>query len=125
MCGNMGGRGSSSGKATGNEKQVNSMMEDEVLKIYTELFSTNSKYGTFITQKQAGVVFRAYKSGDLKISSDDVKTVYNAVSTLGVSPQYSNSPLEERNRLVKVGLEAVFKKKYDVAAYAIKKASKE
>lgn len=112
----MGGRGSTSGKAK---------MEDEVLKIYTELFPTNSKYGTFITQKQAGVVFRAYKSGDLKISSDDVKTVYNAVSTLGISPQYSNSPLEERNRLVKVGLEAVFKKKYDVAAYAIKKASKE
>ena len=69
-----------------------------------------------LTRKQAGVIFSAYKKGNINVSEECIKFLYNTVVDFRC---LSNSRYQDVMDRMKSGLEAIFAGNYEEASQSI------
>ena len=71
---------------------------------------TMTKIYNKISKKQAGVIYRAYKSGQLNISSDEIKEVYGIADLNSALGSQRQANINDR---VLVAIEKIFEGDFD------------
>lgn len=89
----------------------------DIIKNYRESIFRNDPFAFRISKKQAGVIYRAFKSGEIEIKKSTVNFVYNVcVDFDGFAPK----EVEEMCRMVRIAIEAIFDKNLKVAEIALR-----
>lgn len=65
-----------------------------------------SKYHTYISKKQIGVIFSNWKKGNLDLTEEDIKCLYNSFAE--VKGFNTNNNFEDCLVRVKRGIESIF-----------------
>lgn len=87
------------------------------IKSYRERIFRNDPFAFRISKKQAGAIYRAFKSGEIEIEKATVNFVYNVcVDFDGFAPR----DIEEKCRMVRIAIEAIFDKNLKVAEIALR-----
>lgn len=116
----MGGHGKGSGAKAQTGKTKNDFDLEEWQSVYQSVRNTGP-FVTDVSSKQVGVIYSNVKKGNIDLSQDDVKLLYNHVAGSGFG-KYKQGwrDMDSANHKIRMGIEYIFRGKYKKAEKEIK-----